>query len=644
MMKQNLLLALFFASPLAFGQTIDFGLDFKTNNNRLSNRFAKKASEATPGHRTNELGSFEIPQYNFGFFDDNHDRVYVRYTEVQMRSNFEIPVFVKYTTKNNFFFDLKMSGGKYRLEYQGRLFRDTDYYFDQYGSFSDYQATYGGTFDDEPVNGDPNTTYNDTLAYINWFDSQANTDPYSQASTLLVEELKFRSFHLWFGRKFLKHKRVQPTVKLGLHYRTAISSYKRKHFEIDDNYLGQVLTKRDLSTLTTEIPSFSRNTFGIGVGIGFDIYRYHFSATSEYSINLTNTYKDKNLVFDYRNAGLGFRSVSLSVGVDLFSHDFNSKNSRDIVYGEEFQSLTSALGKNRKWSLGVNVKSPILSRMNNAKNFSLLTIKDKPNPDNGTIDRTWQSLSFGQIDRISWTPKFEMGLRFNIVKRIDLEVVTAYSRVIIDTRVQEFNTRLEKADPSSPYTFSDSYTSANYAVYRSTYSPIYFGGNVYATLISKDAVDFRLYGGGGINWFALSTPDAASEFGVNGKGNDIYQTTEDVLFYGNFEPEKIENVDASWYSNYAKDVDLSLTPDELLSRYENAGLYPLSTYDPGQTVLYPTMNLGMELEVNRFLFGLSGEFSVKKVDQLLVKNYYNFNFNLGYILLSKNKLNRKLRD
>lgn len=637
-MKWTTLFFFILAGQFSFAQEIDFGIEFRMNSNKLSNRLDQDGEISQPGHASLELGSFELPKFNFGFYDENDNPVYVRFNEVKMLNNFEVPVYMRYTTKNNFFFDLKVSGGKHTMSYRGGIFRDADYYFDQYGSFEDYQTNYGGTFNGQQVNGEPGSSYNDTTAYITWFDNQVQNDAYSQADAELIEELKFRSINFWFGRKFLKHKRVHPFVSLGLHYRTTINSFRRKHFDIQDNYFGQVLTRRDFSTISEETPSFSNNTMGIGIGFGFDIYRYHIAATAEYSFNLSTNFRDQSQIFDYRSAGAGFRTWNISVGVDLFSHDFKTVNNTEEIYGEEFQSLATSINKNRKWSLGINVKSPIMSRMSNNSEFSFLTIKDSPDPGSGDLNSSWDALSFGEIDRVSWIPKFEFGFRFNIIERLDFEVVTAFSKVTMDIKVQEFSAETINNDTE----FDSTRTHVNYAVFRTAAAPLYLGGNIYYTVLRKPSVDFRLYAGGGINSFSLlSGSETGQEFGINGSGNDIYKTVRDYQFHGTYSPDKINNIDQSFYSDYAEPINTELNPQQLLARYNGAGKHQLRDYDVGRTSAYITINAGAELELNRFLFGLSGEFSLNKVDNFLVKNYFNLNLNLGYILVSKTKMKKK---
>lgn len=636
-MNQKALIILLFISSFSQAQEIDFGLEFRMNSNKLSNNKDQDGQIGRPKHTKLELGSFDLPRHNFGFYDENNDTVYVRFDQVKMLNNFEIPAYVRFTTKNNFFYELKVSGGKHTMSYNGGIFRNERYYFDTYGTFEEYEAAYGGALNGQSVNGDPSETYNDTTAYIKWFDSKVLSDPYSQADAKLVEELKFRSINFWFGKKFLKHKRVHPFVSLGLHYRTTISSFRRKHFSIEDNYFGQVLTRRDFSTISTESPSFSNNTMGLGIGFGFDIYRYHFAATAEYSFNLSNNFRDKPNVFDYYSAGAGFRTWNISVGVDLFSHDFNTKNRTEEIFGEEFQSITTSINKNRKWSLGINVKSPISSSMNNLKKFSFLTISDNPDPVSGEVNRIWESLSFGQIDRVNWIPKFELGFRFNIIERLDFEIVTAFSKVTFDLKVQEHSAYTINNNTE----FDSSRTHINYAVFRTAAAPLYLGGNIYYTLIRKPTVDLRFYAGAGINSFSpLSGSETNQDFGVNGSGNDIYKTVRDYQFHGTYQPDDINNVDESYYSNHGEDINTDLNPQQLLALYDNAGKYPLRNHDVGRTSAYLTTNVGMELELNRFLFGVSGEFSINKVDNFLVKNYFNLNLNLGYILVSKTKMKK----
>ncbi|MFK8037535.1 MAG: hypothetical protein AB8B74_04545 [Crocinitomicaceae bacterium] len=649
-MKTFLTLGCFIISLIGQGQTFDFGIEFKTNSNRLSNRYDTSEGISTPQHTTNELGSFEIPEYNFAFLDDQNELVYARFNEVKMDNNIVLPLYLKYTTKNGFSYDLRMSTGKYRLEYQGEIFRDAEYYSFYNASFEEYKELYGGLFDGFSVNG-TDELYTDEQAYINWFDGRANSDAYSQASIFLVEEIKFKSFHFWAGKKFYEHKRIQPFVNLGLHYRRAEASFRRKHFEIDDNFLGQVLTKSDLSELSEQIPSFSSQTIGMGIRLGFDLYRYHFAVSSEYSFNLNAEFQDKPLVYSYINAGAGFRTISLALGVDLFSHDLRSKDYREIVYNDEFQSLSSKLDKNRSSYTVVNVKAPIVSRMNHDKEFTLLTVIDELKPEDLAFNLDWQSLSFKEITRVNWSPKIEVGKRFNIVKPLDIEILGAFSILNIDRKVQEVNTRIyyDTIDLIDRYDLFA--TDINYAVFRSTFIPIQMGVNLYLNVLSTETFDLKLYGGAGINWFALVTPGPTSEFGVNGEGNDIYQTTEDLLFYGGYEPASIYNADVTWYSGYAEDFDLETSVENhIINVFGDEDLEPLLDYASegsggfNQKVLYGTMNFGIEFEFNRFLAGASAELSIGNVDNFLVKDYSNLNLNLGYIIQTKNRYNKKLRD
>ena len=570
-------------------QSLDFGLDFKLNKNTLSNRWVGNGSTSTIGYADGNPYDLKLPGYNFGFKDENGETVFVRFAELKMNNNFEVPLFIRYTTKNNWFFNFKISGAKFQLEYDGIIFRDKNYYQNRYGTFEEYQTNYGGTFSGTPVNGQSAQNYNDTTAFISWFENQVNDDPYSQAQAKYVEELKFRSVFFDFGRKFLRHKKVHPYFNIGMGFRTAIKSYKRKYFEIDDNYLGKVLTRRDVSKVSAEIPSFSRNSLALRIGFGMEFYRYHIGGSADYSFNLSTKWGDnKTEVFDYRQAGIGFGTLNFYIGADLFTKDLRTKNTKEEVYKDEYQMLSSSLRKRRSWSMGVYVKSPIHSKMNNLRDFSLLTIRDRLDPETGAINKNWQSLSFRDISIVNWSPKFEFGFRFNIIKWLDMELLAGFSRLRCDVAVQEFRTNMNWNSSTMQYNFDTAYTSLNYAVYRSSFVPFTFGTNLYFTLFSNGVVDLRLFGGASANFLAISYPNPSPEFGVNGQGNDIYTTFQDFNWYGGNPPGET----AAWYSNYADDIDLSLTPAQLLAKYDAAGRYPLQTYNSNQKSTYLTLNAG----------------------------------------------------
>jgi hypothetical protein len=292
-----------------------------------------------------------------------------------------------------------------------------------------------------------------------------------------------------------------------------------------------------------------------------------------------------------------------------------------------------------------------MSAMSTGLEFSLISIEKKLYVDTETfdyadVDYEWQSLTFKEIERVSWSPKIEVGKRYNILKPLDVEILGGFSILNIDRKVQEVNTRFIYDNNIGDLTWDYRLTDVNYAAFRTTYVPIQLGVNLYFNALSKDAFDLRVYGGGAINWFALVTPGPSSEFGVNGKGNDIYRTAEDLLFYGGYDANGIYNVENTFYSEYYGKVNIEAPAREYLDQtIRNAQtLRDYSRNDWEQILLYPTVNFGFEFEFNRFLAGASGEFTVIGVDNFLVRDYYNINLNLGYIIQSNNKINKKLQD
>ena len=99
---------------------------------------------------------------------------------------------------------------------------------------------------------------------------------------------------------------------------------------------------------------------------------------------------------------------------------------------------------------------------------------------------------------------------------------------------------------------------------------------------------------------------------------------------------------ATWYSDYQEDIDLDKTPDQLIAEHDAAGTITLNNWDRRRKSVYFTTTFGAEMELNRFLLGASADITLGAVDGVLLKNYYNINVSLGYMLFTKNKLNRKI--
>lgn len=629
-MKLAVVMAFVFSTFIGQSQTFDFGVELRTNSNLMSNRIIQEeGTSAVPSHTSaDDLNSFTLPTYNFAYVGDNLQNLFVRFDKVDINNNVEVPIFVRFTSKNDMYIDFKVSGGRYQVNYSGSIYRDIQFYKTKFGTYDDFKINYG---DSRSVS-----------EYISWFDDKVEGEPTSKATANMVEDVKLRTFQLWIGKQFLEHKRIQPFLTAGVHYRRTVSSYQRRHFAVDEDFLGQSLIKRDMSEITEDIPSWSQSMLGFGVRTGFHIYRYHFGVSSEYSFNLGNGNEGPS-VYGFEWIGAGFRTFSMDIGIDLFTQNKRTKKMRDIIYNEEFNNLSSTLDKNRAWTLNVNIKAPVHSAMESANQFSLIKIEEVFDPFINDVNLDWQSISFKSIDLVHWIPKIELGFRYNIIERLDFEIAAGFSRVNIDSRVQEVNARLLLNNFSGEYEYDEPNSTANYAVYRTTFVPLFLGANLYLKVLSKDAFDLKIFGGAAVNAFAnLSSPNVSTEFGINGIANGIYQTAEDVVFQRGFETELIENIDNSYHSDFARDVDFNQSAQTLVNNH--SGKESLADAITETSIIYPTINLGAEVEFNRFLCGVSGEFTPAKVDDLLVGSYSNISLNLGYILKAKNRLNKKLRD
>lgn len=636
-----ILLPIFFLVNPLNAQNLSFGLDFKSNNN-IVQRDTKKglfyASDPyysyTPWYETeNGVGLLDlyIPDYDFSAIDDFGDTIHFSRSGFRINDNFEIPIYARFTSKHNWFIDLRFSSTKYTLEFEGDMFQDDEYYQWAYGTVDDFQAAYGGQYQD------------DTAAFVNWFNQEVKNDPWSKAEMKYVEEFKYRSLFLGFGYKFLPHKSIRPYLYGGLGYRATVSNYKRQFFDIDENNLGTTESVRNVTNISKSLPTVLGSTSSFKGGLGFEFHRYHFGMDFEYTWVMESHFgSDLGGIHDYSLWYDAMSTVSFYVGADLFSIDLNSKSYKKEVYDSEFESLTSSYRKNRKWAFGLRVEAPIAAQVSSLDNFSVILLNEKIDPETGYYDFLWQSIAFRGVTKVNWSPKFGALVRYSPVNRIDLEFEMAYSQVTFDNAVQEFNTIFHYDTSSFEYYYDYSFTKVNDASYRTTMQNLNTNLKCYYTLVQNSLLDVRLYAGAGFTFFTYPWGGTDKDVGVNGKGNDVYSAFND--HQNGFLAFSEDDV---YVSTFADDVDFeNQSADQMLDNfmdyYGDGGHSGQSIEDWNRTSwpeFYGTIHAGAEVEINRFLLGISTEFTLGKVDGILLNNYYNINGTIGYLLFTKNRLN-----
>ena len=66
----------------------------------------------------------------------------------------EVPISVRFTTKRNFFFNFRLSSSRYKIQFDGNLYRGHKYLGDTYGDFQDFLNKYEGDYDNTDINLD----------------------------------------------------------------------------------------------------------------------------------------------------------------------------------------------------------------------------------------------------------------------------------------------------------------------------------------------------------------------------------------------------------------------------------------------------------------------------------------------------------
>ena len=224
-----------------YAQSLDFGLEFRANFNSLGfNRFVELDAPdiSSPGYYNGNPHNLLMPVHHHEFITDSGS-IYGYWNQATANNTFSVPLSIRYTTKHGWFFNVRASINKYKLNYSGTLHQNSGYYTETYGDFDNYVANYGGSFSGENPNLDYETTYNDTTAFINYFANRVATDPISRLEMRRVEELKFYSFFFSFGKKFFNHKVIRPYLTVGIGYKVWVGNQKRQYIELGDDVLDQ---------------------------------------------------------------------------------------------------------------------------------------------------------------------------------------------------------------------------------------------------------------------------------------------------------------------------------------------------------------------------------------------------------------------
>jgi len=616
-------------------QTLDFGLDLKANANFLQSYNNKSSFVQQVQVYSSSPDNIVQPSFNFGFLNDEADTIFVHFNETRLLNNIEFPIYGKFVSKNGWSVGLSYSLAKYKLEFDGPMSRSKYHFRTTLGTFDEFVQNYGGQFDSTTVDGDDKFTYNDSTAYESYFNTAVRNDPYSQSQALYREEFRLSSLYFHFGYEFLRHKLIRPYFQVGVGLISTTKSYSRQYFDIP-NPDPQLVTKRDLSLLSDEIPTYTTFGFGTKLDIGIELYRYHFGVSGNFVFNLNNNfYEDSPNLLNTQPPGIGNGAISLYLGADLYSIDFKSNDFRKDIYKDEYSSLSSSLKGNRLFEFAMKVKAPLVSRMKNYDHFSLINYTDILDPENPTyINKRWESLSFRDISRVDWTPEVMASGRFGIKNRWKAEVFVGFSMLELDTKVQELKTNILWDTTAVESYFDSSDYKISMAVFRSVGFPLKFGLNGHYELYDNGIVRLNAFGGAAFNYYFVRWR-MQRDPGINGVNEDIYHSTNDYYVWGS----GLDVLSGTWYSPYSENINSKDSPDQMLEKYNSAGMTRLSDWDQrkDRRKYFLTAQAGFELEINRILFGASADVSITEVDGIFAKNFVNFNLSLGYIFATKSR-------
>lgn len=624
-----------------FSQKLEYGLEFRVNQNNIQfSKYHYPTLEGVtkPGFYQNDPEKMEFPAHHQEIYLDTGS-IYLYWNQASAGTNIEIPLSVRFTTKRGWMLNLRASVSKYKINYTGSMHRDGGYYTELFGDYNDYVNNYSGSFSTENVNLDPDNQYDDTQAFINYFNGSVDEDIHSRLTIRRVEELKFYSLYFSAGKKFFQHKIIHPYFNVGLGYRVWVGNQKRQYTDLGDTELEKPIIN-DLLGISQQVDLFNTNAISGRFDFGAEFYRYYFGV----GYQVTSTFDkprtaEQDAIMGYNGSTLsGMNTFTVFLGVNLFSKDFRTKSNQLEVYQDEYNTLSSKVDRNRKWGIAAKVKTAFVSGANNYGTFFVGDYTDYLNPETNTLNLKMQLLEFNYVNNINWSPKLELALRYTPANRFETELEVGVSRLQMDTGVDEFSAVILTDTSTWEKVYDEDTKRRNAATFRIEFVNLSSKLNFYYAVLSKDLIDLKIMAGMGYNYM-ISTGDVQRELGVNGKGDDVYSRLEDYYWdrlddnYNGF----------TFYSEYDQTSDPGGDAQDMITKLEQGGWGALKDWNNERTYGYITFNVGAELEVKRFLLGMTYERTLGAVDGIFIKEYQNFNLSLGYMLFTKNGLNGRVR-
>lgn len=601
---RTLLVIAVMISFISRSQSLDFGVEVSSNFNSVE-KFDFGEDQ------------FDSTNLSISIIDLAGNTSNIYFHKFTMDNHFEIPIYFRYNLRKRWFFDFKLSNSVNKLQMWGTSNYDDQYYQDNYGTYDEFIVAANN-------DGFNNADSSDYDSYM------ANARSLNESTVRTSEEFKLLSFTVNAGIRLFPHKSVKMFVASGFTYKAKYAKHVYNHVGFSRDYIENV------SSVEKAIDKYAESSTYLNFQMGFEFYRFRMSAFFQTGIAYSFSKREPGPEVTYTALATPFdviRTYGFSLSANLFSLDLGKRVKRDDVSKDDL-IISKIESKKDKWDLGVEYDRRgynDLTTYYGSPDVQLSVLKK-----DSTLYNNWgtfvegqqvELITLGGIKRVKWGGRLSGFMNYYFTKRFGVRGSLGASRMVFDVESRELNATVIGNDSIGySYLIAPGTPRLKSAVYRKTVDVIDLSISASYKIIDRDLFSFGVYAGFGMSGMAYVPADKkGNPEGVNELS--VYSDLDD--FYSGMPSTGLQ------FHQGELDVDLNGDPKELLDKF-NQGVEGLDESE-GATLrlLYPTLNFGIEANLERYTIGLGANFSLAYMDEFLLDRSKSIYMSIAYKLFKR---------
>lgn len=585
-------------------QSLDFGVEVTSNFNSVE-KFDFGEDQ------------FDSSNLSLSIVDLAGNTSNIYFHKFTMDNHFEIPIYFRYNFRKRWFMDFKTSISTNRLQMWGTADYDDQYYQDTYGTYDEFIVAANN-------DGFTNADSSDYESYM------SNAHKLNESSVRTTEEFKLLTFTVNGGIRLFPHKSVKMFVAGGFTYKAKYDKHVYNHVSFGRDYIENV------SSVEKAIDRYAEHSTYFNTQLGFEFYRFRMSAF--FQTGLSFTFNDRNPGPEVTYTALAtpfdvIRTYGFSLSANLFSMDLGKGVKKDEV-SEDDMIISNIESKKDKWDLGIRYDRRgynDLTTYYGAPESQLSVLKKDSILYNnwGTFVEGQQIelITLGEIKRVKWGGRLSGFMNFYLTKRLGLRASLGASRMEFDVETRELNATVIGNDSTGySYLVAPGTPRLKSAVYRKIVDVIDLSIGATYKVIDRDLFSLGVNLGLGVSGMAYvpadrkGTPEGVNELSVYSDLDDFYsgQPGTGLQFHQG-----------------ELNVDLNGDPKEVLDQFEEGVVGLDESQGASLRLLYPTLNFGVEANIERYTIGIGFDFSLAYMDEFLLDRSKSGYMSIAYKLFKR---------